>query len=137
MRYITKDDLVEVIKTRLLDDSIGDGDTMLDSMESKAIDFVVSYIGGTYDTDSIFSSPVKRNGLLVYVISRLVVYWAVRRNAARKVPEDYIDLYSNAISLLGKIQEGSLALDGLPKKGAEGGKGSLLYGNTAKDDFFI
>lgn len=137
MVYITKDDLVEVIKTRLLDDSIENGDTMLDSMESKAIDFVVSYIGGKYDTDAIFSEPVKRNGLLVYIISRLVVYWAVRRNAARKVPEDYIDLYSNAISLLEKIQEGSQSLEGLPKKEPEVGNGSLLYGNTTKDDFFI
>ena len=59
MKYLEKEDLVEVIQERLLDDSLQLDDEILDGLEQKAIAFAISYISGRYKTDEIFGSPVK------------------------------------------------------------------------------
>ncbi len=138
MKYITKEDLVSVIQERLLDDSIQLDDKILDDIESKAIDFAVSYLLGRYNTAEIFGESVMRNGLLVQAISMIVVYRSVRRNAARKVPDDFTDLYKEAKEILSNIQSGKQKLDGLPEiTGDTGTTGSLMYGNTTNKDLFI
>jgi phage gp36-like protein len=139
MIYINRNDLVEVIQERLLDDSLQLDDTVLDGLEEKAVAFAVSYISGRYKTDEIFTPPsVKRHPLLVQAVSMITVYRAVRRNAARKVPEDYTDIYREAVKILENIQKGSQALDGLPEITGEGGTpATLMYGNTTKDEFFL
>jgi phage gp36-like protein len=139
MIYITKDDLIEVIQERLLDDSLQLDDSILDGLEEKAIAFAVSYISGRYKTDEIFTPPgVKRHPLLVQAISMIIIYRAVRRNAARKVPEDYTDIYREAVKILENIQKGSQALGGLPEVTGEGGtSATLMYGNSTKDEYFL
>jgi len=139
MRYITREDLIEVIQDRLLEESVsGFPDDLLDGLESKAIDFAISYISGRYNTEKIFGEPVKRCGLLVQAIAMIVVYRAVRRNAARKVPDDFSDIYTEAIQILNNIQKGSQSLPGMPEiTGDSGTSGSLMYGNTTNRDFFI
>lgn len=138
MRYIAKEDLVEVIQERLLDDSLQLDDSILDGLEEKAIAFAGSYISGTYKADIIFGEPVIRHHLLVQAIAMIVVYRAVRRNAARKVPEDYTDTYKEAVKILSNIQSRAQALDGLPEVTAENGSsGALMYGNTTNPNFFI
>lgn len=137
MYYITMEDIREVIQERLLIESIELDESILEGIERKAIDFVISYISGRYYTDLIFGIPL-RNGLLVQVISMIVVYRAVRRNAARKVPDDFPDIYKEAIKILSNIQSGSQKLDGLPEiTGENGSTGSLMYGNTTNPNFFI
>ena len=139
MRYITREDLIEIIQERLLDESVaGFPDELLDGIESKAIDFAVSYISGRYDTEQIFGDPVLRTGLLIQAIAMIVVYRAVRRNAASKVPDDFPDMYSEAIRILSNIQAGAQSLPGMPEvTGESGTTGSLMYGNTTNKDFFI
>ena len=139
MRYITKEDLIEVIQGRLLDESVAElPDELLNGIESKAIDFVISYISGRYDTDKIFGEPVMRSGLLVQAIAMITIYRTVRRNAARKVPDDFPDIYTEAIRILSNIQKGAQSLPGMPEVIGNGGTtGSLMYGNTTNKDFFI
>jgi phage gp36-like protein len=139
MIYIEKEDLIEVIQERLLDDSLQLNDTVLDGLEAKAIAFTVSYIAGRYKTDEIFTPPdVKRHPLLIQTIAMIIVYRAVRRNAARKVPEDYTDIYKEAVRILENIQKGAQALDGIPEVTGEGGTAAtLMYGNTTKDEYFL
>jgi phage gp36-like protein len=139
MRYITREDLIEVIQGRLLDESVSElPEELLDGLESKAIDFAISYISGRYATDKIFGDPAMRNGLLVQAIAMIVVYRAVRRNAARKVPDDFPDMYTEAIRILSNVQTGSQSLAGMPEvTGDSGTTGSLMYGNTTNKDFFI
>ncbi len=138
MRYITREDLIEVIQGRLLDESVSElPEELLDGLESKAIDFAISYISGRYDTGKIFGEPVMRSGLLVQAIAMIVVYRAVRRNAARKVPDDFPDMYTEAIRILSNIQTGSQSLPGMPEvTGDSGTTGSLMYGNTTNKDFY-
>jgi phage gp36-like protein len=139
MRYITREDLIEVIQGKLLEESVAElPGELLDRLEAKAIDFAVSYISGRYDTGKIFGDPVMRNGVLVQAIAMIVVYRTVRRNAARKVPDDFPGIYTEAIRILSNIQTGSQALRGLPEvTGDTGTTGSLMYGNTTDKDFFI
>ena len=138
MIYLEQEDLIEVIQERLLDDSLQLDNTILDGLEKKAIAFAVSYISGRYKTDEIFTDPVKRHPLLVQAIAMIVIYRAVRRNAARKVPDDYPDIYKEAIKILENIQAGSQKLDGLPEiTDKDGSSAGLMYGNTTNPDFFI
>jgi len=138
MRYITREDLIEVIQGRLLDESVSElPEDLLNGIESKAIDFAISYISGRYNTDVIFGNPVMRSGLLAQTIAMIVVYRAVRRNAARKVPDDFSDVYTEAIKILSNIQTGAQSLPGMPEiTGDSGTTGSLMYGNTTNKDFF-
>lgn len=137
MKYINKDDLVAHVQQRLLEDSLQLDDGILDNIESGVIDLVISYAGGRYDTKKIFGKPVIRNGVLVQAISMIVTYRAIRRNAARKVPEDYSNMYSDAIALLERIQSGSVYLDNIPVVTGDGGMPKLAHGNNTNKDYFI
>lgn len=146
MRYLEKEDLISVIQERLMSESVAmasginlDDNTILDDIEKKAIDTAISYISSVYDTAIIFdeTTPI-RNGVLVQTIACIVVYRSVRRNAARKVPEDYLQLYRDAIKDLEKMQSGRINLVGCPKLTKEDGTTvSPVYGNNTQDKFFI
>jgi phage gp36-like protein len=146
MKYINKEDLIAVIQERLMLESVAmspgvelDNNELLNNIEQKAIDFAISYISGKYDTEVIFNeeTPV-RNGVLVQVIASIVVYRSVRRNAARKVPEDYIQLYSDAKKDLERIQSGAMNLIDCPKlTKTDGTSVSPVYGNNTNKNFFI
>lgn len=150
MIYLIKEDLIEIIQEKLLDDSLQLDDTIIDGLEIKAIAFAASYISGRYKVNEIFggtwwtedgtqpTTSIKRSPILVQAIAMVVVYRAVRRNAARKVPDDYTDIYKEAKSILENIQKGSQKLDGLPENVNEDGSiGTLLYGNTTNDNYFL
>src|ERR1035437_8325527 len=142
MVYIDDTDLASVIQERFLDDgtaNIAGDDSILTDLEQKASDYVVSYVTGIYNTDIIFSTDTPlRNGVLRQIIAQIVVYRAVRRNAARKVPEDYVTLMTDSTKQLERIQAGTMALPGLPLIVAtDGTTASLMTGNNRNDDFFI
>lgn len=138
MKYINRDDLVNYIQERLLDECLPTGTDILNSIEADTIDLVIAHIGARYDTTKIFSTPPLRNGVLVQVVSMITVYRVIRRNAARKVPEDYAKLYDDAVKLLEKIGSGSQHLDNIPAITApDGSTGKLMYGNNTNTDYFI
>lgn len=142
MNYITIDDCHAIIQERLLAESIADltalPDARLDMLENKAIAFAKSYIAGRYDVSEAFSTAIIRNEVLVHVIASLVVFWAVRRNAARKVPEDFVELYNGAIKILDKIESGKQILEGFtPITAPDGTTSSLIWGNNTKDNYFV
>jgi len=145
MIYINKDDITSIIQERLMNESIAlapdadiNDDVIVNGVELKAIDLAESYISGKYDTALIFADVPIRNGVLVQIIASIVVYRCIRRNAARKVPEDYIVLYNNAIKDLEKIQSGAMKLINCPLlTNTDGTQVSPLWGNTTNKDFFI
>lgn len=138
MKYINKDDLISYIQQRLLDESLQLDDTILDNIEANTIDLVTAHIGARYDTSKVFADPPLRNGVLVQIISMITVYRVVRRNAARKVPEDYTNLYTDAIRMLEKIGAGTQYLENIPPiTAADGSTGKLMYGNNTNTDYFI
>lgn len=138
MKYLSKDDIIEVIQERLLDDSLQLDDAILDGLEEKAAAFAVSYISGRYDTGAIFGDVPMRHPLLVQALAMIVTYRAVRRNAARKVPDDFSDIYKEAVKILENIQSGKQQLAGLPEiTGSDGTTASLMYGNGTNKLFFL
>ncbi len=141
MKYITKEDIEDVIQDRLFAESVvnaaGD-ESIMNNIESKTIDFVISYISTKYDTAKIFATPPIRNSIIIQIIAQIVAYRAVRRNAARKVPEDYIEVYRDAVKTLERIQSGAMKLENVPVKTSEqGNTSSLMYGNNRNADYFI
>lgn len=150
MIYLIKEDLIEIIQEKLLDDSLQLDETIIDGLEIKAIAFAASYISGRYKVKEIFggtwwtedgtqpTTSIKRSPIMVQAIAMVVVYRAVRRNAARKVPDDYTDIYKEAKNILENIQKGSQKLEGLPENLGDGvNSAKLMYGNTTKDDYFL
>lgn len=145
MKYINKEDLISIIQERLMSESAAlptpaeiDDNTIINDIEEKAIDLAVSYIAGKYDHEQIFAETPIRNGVLVQAIASIVVYRSVRRNAARKVPEDYIQLYNDAIKTLERIQSGAMSLVNCPVlTNTDGTAASPLWGNNTNKDLFI
>jgi len=145
MKYINKDDLISIIQERLMNESVAlvtestlEDNTIIDDIEEKAIDLVISYISGLYKHAEIFAATPIRNGVLVQIIASIVVYRSVKRNAARKVPDDYVELYKEAIKFLERIQSGAMALVNCPKlTTTEGTTASPVWGNNTNKDFFI
>lgn len=139
MKYINKDDLTACIQARLLDECVQGDEALLDRLESDAIGLAAGYIAGRYDTAAVFwGDPPLRHGVLVQVVGMIVTYRLVRRNAARKVPEDYSGMYDEALQLLGRVQGGSLVLEGLPQVTApDGSTAPLMCGNNVNKDYFI
>lgn len=111
---------------------------ILDTLESQVIDEVKSYIGGRFEVDKIFGTPPIKHGMLVRIIANLTVYRAVRRNAARKVPEDYVEMNTWAYDALMRISDGKMPLPGLPETvDPETGKPVSFWGTNRKPEYFL
>lgn len=138
MIYITQDDLTGMIQNQMLVSSIENSTTMLDGIEALVIDEVKAYLTNSYKVDEIFKTgDMIRNGLLVRIMSMLIVYRAIRRNAARKVPDDIADMETEAYKLLSDIAAGKLTLTGCPPITNVDGTAKLLYGNSRKAENYI
>lgn len=141
MIYVTKDYLNTFAFERFIDESIQDYEQTLTNIEVSNIALIRTYIGGIYDADKIFNKekPVE-NELLKKILAKLILYDAVRRNAARKVPSDYKEEYDWAIEQLENINSGKLDLEGLPPKTDESGnpvESTTLFGNLSNPNFYI
>lgn len=140
MKYITMEDLTTVVQNRLLLESVEKDEELLDSIEDMAVSETAAYIGGRYDAGKIFAEPPIRTGILVRVIACMVVARAIRRNAARKVPDNIQELEDWAMSILIKIRDDIMPLppDIPPVTDEEGNPETpLIYGHTRNDSWFI
>lgn len=140
MIYLEKEYLVTHIFERLLNESSKDYDDMLDNSEEEQIGVIKSMLAGRYDVDTIFdnTTPVI-NAVLKRILTKLVIYDAVRRNAARKVPTDYKEEYEWAMKMLEKLSTGAIVLEDLPKPplNPDGTSGTTMYGNLSNKNFYI
>lgn len=141
MKYLDEDYLYTHAFERAVTESTADFNNTLDNLEQETIDLVKSYLSQYYDIDKIFSitTPVK-NGVLTKVMTKIILYEAVRRNAYRKVPTDYKEDYEWAIATLEKLNTGKITLSDLPPKEATDDNpttGSLLYGNLSNKNLYI
>lgn len=138
MRYISQEDTLAAIQEPMLQSSIEKQANILSTLEDSCIDEVCSYIGGRYDCDIIFTEPAIKNGMLQRIITCMVVYRAIRRNAARKVPEDYMEQYTWAYEMLVNIRDGKMPLIGLPEiTSPETGKPLSFWGSNRKNEYFL
>lgn len=140
MIYLVKDNLITHAFERLIHESSKDFDDTLDNIEAENIGIIKSYLGAIYDVDTIFDKdePII-NPLLVRILSKMVLYDVIRRNAARKVPSDYVEEYEKAMETLEKIAFGKLEIKELPPAIDEDGKiiSHTLFGNNRNKNFYI
>lgn len=138
MVYITDEEILSVIQDAMMKASIEKKPELLGLLESQVIDEVKSYIGGRFDVDKIFADPPVKNGMLARIITNLIVYRAVRRNATRKVPEDYEEMNSWAYGVLANIRDGKMPLPGVPETvDPETGKPLSFWGSNRKKEYFF
>ena len=138
MTYITTDDIYATIQEPMLQSSIEKNSALLDTLEAGCLDEVRSYIGGRFDCTKIFGEPPIKNGMLVRIITCIVVYRAIRRNAARKVPENYEELNTWAYDALSRIRDGEMPLPGMPEiVNPETGEPMTFWGSNRKDEYFF
>lgn len=138
MVYISKEDITANIQETMLQTSIDKDSNILDTLERQVIDEVKSYIGTRYDTSKIFGFPAVINGMLSRIIVCLVTYRAIRRNAARKVPDDYVEMKDWAYEVLGNIRDGIMPLPDVPlATDPETGEKLSLFGSNRKPEYFL
>ena len=138
MIYITQQDIIANIQENMLQSSIEKDSGILDTLEAQTIDEVKSYIGARYDTSKIFGNPPIINGMLVRIIVSLVTYRAIRRNAARKVPDDYTEMKDWAYEVLENIRDGIMPLPDVPQAvDPETGEKLSLFGSNRKPEYFL
>ena len=138
MIYIKQEDIKANIQETMLQASIETDSGILDTLEAQTIDEVKSYIGARYDTSKIFGNPPIINGMLVRIIVSLVTYRAIRRNAARKVPDDYTEMRDWAYGVLENIRDGIMPLPDIPQAvDPETGEKLSLFGSNRKPEYFF
>ena len=138
MIYIKQEDIKANIQETMLQASIEKDSGILDILEAQTIDEVKSYIGARYDTSKIFGNPPIINGMLVRIIVSLVTYRAIRRNAARKVPDDYTEMRDWAYGVLENIRDGIMPLPDVPQAiDPETGEKLSLFGSNRKPEYFL
>ena len=138
MVYITEQDIIANIQETMLQSSIEKNCDILDTLESQTIDEVKSYIGARYDTSKIFGDTPTINGMLSRIIVCLVTYRAIRRNAARKIPDDYAEMKDWAYEVLEKIRDGIMPLPDAPQAvDPETGEKLSLFGSNRKPEYFL
>lgn len=141
MIYLVKDDLISLAVERFIDESSEESDKILDTVEIQNIQLIKGYIASRYNVSEIFNvlAPIKHE-LLTRILTKLVLFDVIRRNAARKVPTDYKEEYDKALELLEKIATGRIKLEGLPLPTDENGNptnSTSLWGNNSNPNFYI
>lgn len=140
MKYLNKDNLITHSFERFIDESSKDFEDTLQNIEAENIGIIKTYLSSLYDVETIFhdTDPI-RNPVLIRILSKLVLYDVIRRNAARKVPSDYVENYKDAMDTLEKIAFGRLELANLPPALDEDGEivKDSIHGNNSNPNFYI
>lgn len=140
MIYITKENLITHSYERFIEESTKDDPLAIDRAEAENIEIVKSYLSNRYDVDKTFNStnPIY-SPLLVRIITKLTLYDVFRRNAPRKINQNIIDDYDEAMKQLNQISTGRIVLNELPKPTDENGesKSNSIYGNNSNKNFYI
>jgi hypothetical protein len=139
-KFVKETDFEVLIQSRLLDaNSAGALPTIMEPIESQNIAYIRSKLSGRYDMDPVFEAvDDARNQVILKILLRMCVYDVIRRNAARKVPDDYREDYNWAIKELENLQGGK-SYAGLPSYIDGEGADILkpIWSNTTNKDNYI
>jgi phage gp36-like protein len=140
MIYINKDFLTNYMHERLINESCQKDTSILDDLELTQISIIQNYIGTRYNIALIFAptNPLE-NAVIKEIVAKLLLYALVRRNAARKVPEDYKEQYTEAMKTLKDIATGVIVLSNLPPAVTATGAivSNSISGNLSNKNFYI
>lgn len=140
MKYLTLDYLYTHAFERAIKESTTDFEQAIENLETETISLVRTYLYRYYDVAKIFAEPPVKNGVLDKIITKIIIYEAVRRNVYRKVNNGYQEDYKWAMETLEKLNTGRMTLSDLPskpKESTDNPKDSLMHGNLSNKNFFI
>lgn len=141
LKWLVKADLTAHQFERFIDESSKDDELALENLEWQNIGLIKSKLSGRYDTEQIFDGIgemeiggdfviTERPAIIVMILTWLVLYMLVRRNAARKVPSDWVKNYEMAIKWLDEAQMGIVSSPELPLLDDK----YLLYHGSSKNE---
>ena len=139
-QFLIPGDLEAHIISQFLNERDAEPQTaILESLELQNIALIKAKLKGRYDTEAIFTAAgAERHYLIIKILVKLVLYDFIRRNAARKVPTDYVKEWEWAMKLLESIKAGSETPEGLPAfVNEDGTTGRIIYGNNKNEDNYI
>lgn len=139
-KYLTAADLkVGMIDKFINERSEENIEEVIEGIEIQNIALIRAKLSGRFDTLAIFNAAgADRDYLIINILTKLVLYDFVRRNAARKVPEDYVKGWEWAISELNKLSSGKLVPDDLPVFIQEQTEsGGTFHGNNFNTDWTL
>lgn len=139
LAFLTTEDLTAGMIDKFINERTDENPTaILEAIEKKKIALIKAKLSGRFDTDMIFDAvDDQRDYLIVDILTKLCLYEFIRRNAARKVPEDYIQDWNWANKQLDMIASGKLAPDSLPIYIEENGEESSFFDNNYNTDWNI
>lgn len=115
-KFLTTADLQsQIIDQFLTERSAEPQSAILEALELQNIEIIKTKLKGRFDIDAIFEAVgAERHYLIIRILVKLVLYDFIRRNAARKVPTDYVAEWEWAMKTLEAIKAGKEIPDGLP-----------------------
>ena len=106
MIYIKIED-IKTLKFQSIIDDISTDNEVINEIEAMAIDEIIAYISGAYDTDYIFySGKAKQSPLLKRIIIDIMLYLLFQRVSGNNIPEYIIETYDKDIEFLKGIAKG-------------------------------
>lgn len=109
MIFLTEQDFDVQVREEILSILQNDSTTAKDTACLMAIDQICQYIGGRYDTQTIFSlSDDDRDHFIVMITIDLMLYHLWSKKAPRRMPEIRSQRYQDAIDWLSKVAQGKI-----------------------------
>jgi len=135
LSFLTNNDLMTQLFETYLDDSVQEDLVALDTIELQQIAFIKSKIRSRFNTAVVFSvADYEDKPIIKQVLTSLVNYFVVKRNAPRKIPTDFKDNYNWAIKWLNDVRDGIESPE-LPLKAVE--RKAVLWGNNKNEDLYL
>lgn len=132
--FLEEDDLQTQMFEAYIDNDDADDIAAIEKIEGQQIAKIKTKLRQRFVVDQVFAEVGDdRNQELVNVLAALVCYYMIRRNAARKVPSDYVAEKKWADKWLMDVRDGLEAPDLplIPENKV------LKWGNTRNDDYHV
>lgn len=135
-QFITKDDLETRVFEDYIDESEQEDIEATEAIEKQAIALVKSKLRKRFDLAVIFSdAEYEGRDLIIWALSGIICYRLVKRNAARKVPSDFVKDYEEVKNWLDAVRDGNED-PGLPEL-VEPEQKQVLWGNSKNEDLYL
>lgn len=135
LTFLTNDDLLTEIFEDYLDESVQEDVEALAKIELAQIAYMKSKLRSRYDVSKIFlnSENYEDKPVIKQILTALVNYFVVKRNAARKIPTDFNESYKMAIKWLNDVRDG-VENPQLPAYDVQ--KNLVQWGNNKNKDLY-
>ena len=135
-QFITKDDLETRVFEDYIDESEQEDIETTEAIEKQAIALVKRKLRKRFDLAVIFSNAeYEGRDLIIWALSGIICYRLVKRNAARKVPSDFVKDYEEVKNWLDAVRDGNED-PGLPEL-VEPEQKQVLWGNSKNEDLYL